>query len=87
MVEKTRKVAKRWNRRHSLEAVLRLAEGQSAPRLAEVMGFSVDTVRNHIKAEQLSHARDEDRLTAVALQLERSRLRLELLDAESGSAV
>lgn len=87
MVEKTRKVAKRWNRRHSLEAVLRLAEGQSAPRLAEVMGFSVDTVRNHIKAEQLNHARDEDRLTAVALQLERSRLRLELLDAESGSAV
>lgn len=87
MVEKIRKPAKRWKRRHSQEAILRLAEGQSAPMLAEIMDFNVDTVRNHIQAEQLNHVSDDDRLAAIALQLELSRLRLELLDAESGSAV
>ena len=87
MVDKIRKPAKRWKRRHSLEAILRLAEGQSAPMLAEIMDFNVDTVRNHIQAEQLNHVSDDERLAAIALQLELSRLRLELLDAETGSAV
>jgi hypothetical protein len=80
MVEKVRKTARRWLRRHSLEAVLRLAEGQSHMQLAEVMDFCVDTVRKHIKDEKL------EALAAMTLSLERSRLRLELLDAESGAA-
>ncbi len=86
MVEKVRKTARRWLRRHSLEAVLRLAEGQSHMQLAEVMDFCVDTVRKHIKDEKLDAPQNEEALAAMTLSLERSRLRLELLDAESGAA-
>ena len=86
MVEKVRKTARRWLRRHSLEAVLGLAEGQSHMQLAEVMDFCVDTVRKHIKDEKLDAPQNEEALAAMTLSLERSRLRLELLDAKSGAA-